>query len=109
MTTQRQILADRGNAKLSTRPEKGRGRGGRGKAAVLPRHGRIWLETRRITKRTQLCAKRGTARISRRFFLDWLYRRRAKLEQEQVSGVTANLPETAIIPRVGRGIVRGGI
>ena len=52
-------------------------------------------ENRRITKRTQSCAKRGTAPISRRFFMDWLYRRLAKLEQEQVSRVTANPPEPA--------------
>ena len=53
--------------------------------AEWPRFGWRWREFRRITKRTQSCAKRDAAPISRRFFLDWLYRRRAKLEQERVS------------------------
>ena len=50
-----------------------------------PRIGWRWLEFRRITKRTQSCAKRGTAPVSRRIFLDWLYPQPAKVEQEQVS------------------------
>ena len=44
-----------------------------------------WREILRITKRTQSCAKRGPAPISRRIFMDWLYPRPAKLEQEQAS------------------------
>ncbi len=57
-----------------------------------------WREFRRITKRTQSCAKRAGRRVCRRNFMDWLYRRPAKPEQERGSGATANLPETAIIP-----------
>ena len=60
-----------------------------------------WREILRITKRTQSCAKRAGSRFCRRNFMDWLYRRSAKLEQERASGVTWNLPETAIIPRAG--------
>ena len=33
--------------------------------------------------------------------MDWLYPRPANLEQERVSGVTGNPPETAIVPRAG--------
>ena len=39
--------------------------------------------------------------------MDWLYRRLAKLDQEQASGVTANIPNTEIItPAGGPGSVR---
>ena len=78
-------------------PEKGEA----GAVADWPRIGWRWQENRRITKRTQSCGKPGAAPISRRIFMDWLYRRPEELEQEQASGVTANLPETAILPRVG--------
>jgi len=59
-------------------------------------------EIRRITKRTQSCAKRAGKRVCRRNFMDWLYQPPAKLEQERVSRVTGNLPDPAILPGAGR-------
>ena len=69
--------------------------------ADWPRIGWRWQEIRRITKRTQSCAKRAGRRVCRRKFMNWLYRRPAKLVQKRVSEVTANPPEAAILPRAG--------
>ena len=74
---------------------------GKGVRPVRSRNGGKWREFRRITKRTQSCAKAGAEPVSGRISIDWLYRRLARLEQEPVSRVTANLPEAAINPRAG--------